>query len=132
MDSASGGQSRPPFAKYPKNDFVPPKNKALQIPSCCFPFPGAYLSMASRKKRPASPFSTKASQSVMSAGNDRNPTKSRKSARFSNRQGSEASASPLIPSQMFFAEVDGEKFVELTSLAKLVQKKQGDRALVSV
>ena len=33
---------------------------------------------------------------------------------------------------LFFAEVDGEKFVELTSLAKRVQKKRGDKALVSV
>ena len=33
---------------------------------------------------------------------------------------------------MFFAEVDGEKFVELTSLAKRVQKKRGDKALVAV
>ena len=59
--------------------------------------------------------------------------KSRKSARVSNRQSAEASASPLISSQLFFAEVDGEKFVELTSLAKRVQKKkQGDKALASV
>ena len=35
---------------------------------------------------------------------------------------------------MFFAEVDGEKFVELTSLAKRVQKKKkrGGKALASV
>ena len=33
---------------------------------------------------------------------------------------------------MFFTEVDGEKFVELTSLAKRVQKKRGDKALVAV
>ena len=53
--------------------------------------------------------------------------------RVSNHQSAEASASPLILSQMFFTEVDGEKFVELTSLAKLVQKKkQGGKALASV
>ena len=53
--------------------------------------------------------------------------------RVSNHQSAEASASPLILSQMFFTEVDGEKFVELTSLAKRVQKKkQGDKALASV
>ena len=65
----------PPLAKHPKNYFVLPKNRALQISRCCFPFPGAYLSMASRKKRPASPFSRKASQSVMPTGIDPNPAK---------------------------------------------------------
>jgi len=33
---------------------------------------------------------------------------------------------------LFFADADGEKFVELTSLAKRVQKKRGDKALVAV
>ena len=90
------------------------------------PFPGNLRTMASRRKRPASEFSTTASQSATSAG-------MRKSARVSNRQSAEASASPLILSQIFFAKVDGEKFVELTSLAKRVQnKKQGDKALASV
>ena len=54
-------------------------------------------------------------------------------ARVLNHQSAEASASPLVLSQIFFAEVDGEKFVELTSLAKRMQKKkQGDRAFASV
>ena len=46
------------------------------------------------------------------------------------RQSSEASTSQL--NGLIFAEADGEKFVELTSLAKRVQKKQGDRALAAV
>ena len=33
---------------------------------------------------------------------------------------------------LFFAEADGEKFAEVTSLARRVQKKRGDRALVAV
>ena len=43
------------------------------------------------------------------------------------------SSEPWRPWGIFFAECDGKKFVELTSLAKQVQKKmQGDRALASV
>ena len=38
-----------PFAKYPKKDFVLPKDRVLQISRRCFPIPGGYLSMASRK-----------------------------------------------------------------------------------
>ena len=86
--------------------------------------------MASQRKRPASPCSTQASQSATSAGVGQNLTKSRKGAGASRRQSSEASTSQL--DSLFFAEADGEKFVELTSLAKRVQKKQGDRALVAV
>ena len=35
-------------------------------------------------------------------------------------------------SQIFFAEVDGEKFVELTSLTRRMHHKRGDYALLSV
>ena len=81
----------------------------------------APLAMASRRKRPASP--PQASQSATSAGINQNHTNSKKKARASNRQSSEASTSQL--SNLFFTEAEGEHFVELTSLAKRVGKESG-------
>ena len=70
----------------------------------------------------------KASQSATSVvGVNGKQTKARKTARVSNPTISTSQVKGI-----FFAECDGEKFVELTSLAKQVQKKQGDRALASI
>jgi hypothetical protein len=78
--------------------------------------------MASQHKRPASPAYHSGTR--------------KKSARVSDRpSSSQAPTSPnaLQTSQFVFVEKNGEKFVELTSLAKQVQKKmQGDKALASV
>ena len=82
---------------------------SLSIP--CLPFHNAPLAMAPHKKRAASPCSTQASQSATSAGINQNHTNSKKKARASNRQSSEASTSQL--SNLFFTEAEGEHFVEL-------------------
>ena len=128
MRRLTSGPSSRPLREYPESGLVFPKDRALDSKTF-LPISGAQLAMASQRKRPASPFSMKASQSATSVvGVNGRQTKARKTARVSN---------PTISTTqlrgIFFAECDGEKFVELTSLASRVQNhSHGGKALRAI